>query len=568
MGKFALLIGVSDYSENLPTLPSATQDVAAMKRMLGNPDLGGFQVQTLLNPMREALAQNIERWLNSKQADDTVLLYFSGHGLKDEQRNLYIGATNTEKVRGRLVLSTAFSANVLHDYLRFSRIKTQIVILDCCFSGAFGDVLVKDDGEVALTEQLSAEGRVVLTSTSSVDYSFEEKESGLSIYTRYLVEGVEKGTADANGDGVITIDELHQFARRKVCEASPAMSPKLIALKDEGYRVVIAQAPKDEPELQYRKEVEKKVRSGKFTIPAQRKLMSLRRQCGLSDSVAAAIEAEVVAPYQEYERKLGDYCTTLKQSLEEEPSLSLLTIADLKDYQQHLGLRDEDVLHIEQSVAGQILSSAYEEPEPSKTRSTNSTQSHPETKSNSSSGIEKVYEILELSLKNRQWQKANDITRTLMYVTLKNKTEAIDIDVIHDEIEYSFSADIFSPNALINFPCDVLVRIDKLWMKYSKGRYGFTFQKEVYHKCHGLADGRYYGEAFQKYGDAVGWRENGSWRLLESEMQWVSSAPKGHLPVLIFPLLYYSVSFYPEEEIEIIGRAFCALISRFGDCNL
>ncbi|NEP19376.1 MAG: CHAT domain-containing protein, partial [Leptolyngbya sp. SIO4C1] len=215
MGKFALLIGVSDYLEGLSALPAATQDVAALQRILADPVLGAFDnVKTLLNPTRDEMAQRIELWLAELQKDDLALLFFSGHGVKDERRDLYFAAGNTQKNRDRLVRSTAVAARTIHEFLCDSRPKQQVVILDCCFSGAFGELLPRDDGEMALEAQLAAEGRVVLTSTSAVDYAFEEKASGQSLYTRYLVEGIEKGTADLNGDGFITVDELHQFASR------------------------------------------------------------------------------------------------------------------------------------------------------------------------------------------------------------------------------------------------------------------------------------------------------------------------------------------------------------------
>ena len=47
----------------------------------------------------------------------------------------------------------------------------------CCFSGAFAEGLsAKDDGTVDLRSQLGGEGRAVLTSSNSIQYSFEQEE--------------------------------------------------------------------------------------------------------------------------------------------------------------------------------------------------------------------------------------------------------------------------------------------------------------------------------------------------------------------------------------------------------
>jgi uncharacterized caspase-like protein len=348
MGKYALLIGVDTYGEGLQPLPAASKDVAALREVLLNPQMGGFdEAKPLINPAQPEMAREIEVWFQDRQPEDLVLLFFSGHGVKDDRRDLYFAAANTEKQRDRLVRSTATSARFLHDCIRGCKAKYQVLILDCCFSGAFGEFVARDDGEIPLKEQLEAEGRVVLTSTSAVDYSFEEKGTDLSIYTRYLVEGIASGAADEDNDGVITAEELHRYAGRKVEEASPAMSPKIFIPQGTGYRIRLARSPQDDPRLKYRKEAERRATAAEFTFPAQRLLMALRAELGLSDTEAEAIEAEVLKPYRDYQRKRQEYQETLHQCLERESPLSPRTINDLKDYRAHLRLKPEDVAAIE-----------------------------------------------------------------------------------------------------------------------------------------------------------------------------------------------------------------------------
>ncbi|MGF2035678.1 MAG: hypothetical protein RMZ43_010255 [Nostoc sp. CmiVER01] len=104
-----------------------------------------------------------------------------------------------------------------------SRSKRQVVILDSCFSGAFAEGLsAKDDGTINIREQLGGEGRAVLTSSSSTQYSFEQQGSDLSIYTRYLIEGITTGAADLDEDGVAPLtscmsmpaEKLEKYSRR------------------------------------------------------------------------------------------------------------------------------------------------------------------------------------------------------------------------------------------------------------------------------------------------------------------------------------------------------------------
>lgn len=349
MGKYALLIGVGEYGKGLTSLPAAPRDVAAFAEVLQNPQMGGFdEVKPVINPNQAKMAREIELWFQGREPDDLVLLFFSGHGVKDDRRELFFAARNTEKQRDYLIRSTATPAQFIRDCIRRCKAKYQVIILDCCYSGAFGDFLARDDGEINLKEQLGAEGCVVLTATNAVDYAYEEKGADLSIYTRYLVEGIVSGAADEDEDGAITVEELHRFARRKVEETSPVMSPKMITLKDEGYRIRLAQSPKGEPKLKYRKIAEQKAEAGKFSSAARQLLDILRLELGICELDAQSIEAEVLKLYQEYLQKLQIYKNTLRKSLKDETILNPNTIRDLVALHTHLGLKPEDVASIEE----------------------------------------------------------------------------------------------------------------------------------------------------------------------------------------------------------------------------
>ena len=356
MAKVALLIGVSEYEPGLNSLPGAVKDVEAMQRVLLNPEMGGFamaDITVLKNSQRQEIEDAIYHLFSNRQKDDLLLFYFSGHGIKDDRGKLYLSTRATKTQNGKLVTPSAVAASVLHDNINDSRSQRQVVILDCCFSGAIAQgMTVKDAGIINVQEQLGGKGRAILTSSTSTQYSFEQEGSELSIYTRYLVEGIETGAADKDTDGWISIDELHEYASTKVQEAAPAMTPKFYPV-EEGHKILLAKSPKDDPKLKYRKEVENRINCGKFTIPARRMLNSLRLQLKLTSEVADAIKAEVQQPYREYQHKLEEYEATLVEAIVSEPTLSQATFKDLRDYQQYLGLRDEDVASIEERIIGQ-----------------------------------------------------------------------------------------------------------------------------------------------------------------------------------------------------------------------
>ncbi|KYC37045.1 sulfatase-modifying factor protein [Scytonema hofmannii PCC 7110] len=353
MRKIALLIGVSEYEPGLNPLPAAVKDVEAMQRVLANPEMGGFtEIAMLKNPQRQEMEDAIYELFSHGQKEDLLLFYFSGHGITDESGRLYLSTRVTRKQNGKLVTPSAVAATFIHESINGSRSQRQVIVLDCCFSGAIAKGLtVKDDGTVDIRTQLGGKGRAILTSSSSTQLSFEQEGSELSIYTRYLVEGIEKGVADKDGDGWISVDELHEYASSKVQEASPAMTPNFFPV-EEGYRILLAKSPKDDPKLKYRKEVESRAQQGqgKFSVFVRRMLDSKRDEWGLSLEEGTAIEEEVLQPYREYERKCNEYEQALVEAIKQEYPFRPRVQEDLKEYQQYLGLRDEDIASIEQRV--------------------------------------------------------------------------------------------------------------------------------------------------------------------------------------------------------------------------
>ncbi|MEH1802696.1 MAG: SUMF1/EgtB/PvdO family nonheme iron enzyme [Nostoc sp.] len=353
MAKVALLIGISEYEPGLNPLPNAVKDVEAMRRVLVNPEMGDFaeaDVTVLKNPQRQDMEDAIYNLYAHRQKDDLLLFYFSGHGVRVESGDFYFSTSITRKNQGKLIPTSAVAATNVHSWMNQSNSRRLVVILDCCFSGAFAKGWTpKDTGIIDLQQHLGGEGRAILTASTSTQYAFESDGLELSVYTHYLVEGIEKGAADIDGDGLIAVDELHRYAKSKVQEASPAMTPEFYPFKD-GYRIFLAKSPKDDPTLKYRKEFDNIALEDEGEISGVNRfyLDELRNNLRLSADEADAIESEVLEPYRQRQQKLQRYEQALSQ-IKQYP----LTNKDrngLKRLQNILNLRDEDIQPIEQRV--------------------------------------------------------------------------------------------------------------------------------------------------------------------------------------------------------------------------
>ncbi len=347
MTKIALLIGISEYEPDFNQLPAVLNDITAMQRVLENPEIGGFnEVIPLLNSQLQEIKEAIENLFSNREKNDLVLLFFSGHGIKDDTDKLYFTARNTRKTN---VKSTAVSASFIHEIMANSRSKHQVIIIDCCFSGAFANNMLvkKDNGFVDVKNQLGGEGRAVLTSSTSTQYSFAELK-GSDTSTYYLVEGLETGAADQDEDGWISVDELHDYVKSRIQDVEPAMKPEIYPIK-EGHKILLAQAPTNDLKLKYRREVDYWVNAGNGDISdaGRNVLEELQHELELTLDEINAIENDVFRPYREYQRKLKRYEDTFRKIIQDGYPISEQNRNDLKHLQRILKFTDENIALID-----------------------------------------------------------------------------------------------------------------------------------------------------------------------------------------------------------------------------
>lgn len=122
-----------------------------------------------------------------------------------------------------------------------------MVILDCCFSGAFAHG-AKGDHDLSLGERFHSDGRgrVVLTASRSTEYSFEgdpvDRSPAGSVFTAALVDGIRTGGADADRDGLISVEEAYGYAYERVQATGVPQTPQRWLYGGEG-DIVLARSP-------------------------------------------------------------------------------------------------------------------------------------------------------------------------------------------------------------------------------------------------------------------------------------------------------------------------------------
>ncbi len=361
--KIALLIGVDDYGTGLKSLRCPTNGVAAMRSVLRNPEIGGFdQVVTLMDPDVGEMRSRICEIFAHLQKEDLVLFYFTGHGIKDMSGDFYLTTTQSELFEsGRPNAGTTVEAHFLKRELSNSWAERKVVILDCCFGAAFADgFLAMSDDSVDIASHFGGKGWCVMTSSTSSRYALEQEGESLSVYTRYLIEGLKTGGAAPDGQDFISAQNLHEYVKAQVKVAAPAMEPAIFNGQD-GHDIIVAKVQLNN-EQRYRKQVQQKVRNGDIGPAGKAVLLEWRQRLRLTSVQASAIEDEILQPYRERQRHLELYTKALEAERSFSYPLTTIAIQDLKELQRLLSLRDEDIHSIEErlldsaSTAGQTTS--------------------------------------------------------------------------------------------------------------------------------------------------------------------------------------------------------------------
>ncbi|MEM9807337.1 MAG: GUN4 domain-containing protein [Cyanobacteria bacterium P01_D01_bin.56] len=250
------------------------------------------------------------------------------------------------------------------------------------------------------------------------------------------------------------------------------------------------QAPLEKARSDYRNALRGLIEAGHYPIDeaTRLELQELSESLQLPETEVKEIEQPILAAALEKARR------TYRNALEELIAAGHYPI----DEQTRLELKQlQQTLHLSTSAVDQLKKPILE-------------NANKEYFLKSEQGID--YSKLQNLLQAKDWKAADQETYEVMNKILRNE---------------------WSSRGLMNFPCIDLLSIDRLWVTCSDGKFGFSIQKEIYLSCGGVADGKYYEKAWQQFGDAVGWRMDGSWMSYE-ELRWLGDGPCGHMPCSFF----------------------------------
>jgi hypothetical protein len=230
---WAVVVGINDYP-HARRLKWAVNDARAFYRHLIDViQIPDENVTLLLNEdaglsrLRSALGTHLKK-MAGKQ--DMVIIYFAGHGAT-EKDVLSPDGDGLEKyilpydVDPEDLYASALPMREISHI--FYRIQSQriIFIADACYSGASGGRTISLTGirsnisDAFLDRITAGKGTVIMTASGANEVSAEDEKLQHGVFTFYLLQGLA-GAADADKDGLITVDEIYQYVSVQVPRAT------------------------------------------------------------------------------------------------------------------------------------------------------------------------------------------------------------------------------------------------------------------------------------------------------------------------------------------------------------
>lgn len=219
--RWAVLVGVNDYDDpTYPRLSVCANDAKAVSDLLVSADFDPARVRLLTDsstdvPGRVCILQSLKTIASATEPDDLLVFYFSGHGDEDNGEYYLVPRDASRSVLGDSAVSIARVKEIVQE----APSRAKVIILDACHSGA--QIGGKDATRMpeAFIRRVfeEAEGIAILASCKQGELSWEWPEKQRSVFTHFLLEGLE-GQADGDGKGFVTMQDVNRFVVDKVKE--------------------------------------------------------------------------------------------------------------------------------------------------------------------------------------------------------------------------------------------------------------------------------------------------------------------------------------------------------------
>lgn len=233
---FAIIIGVSEYTNRSMDLKFTTKDAEAMTMAirLGAEELFGDQVyiyslhsESNTRPDKPNIKLLFDSVANNARAEDIVLIYLSGHGVNygGTYGDFYFLTADAlspkaeDYVDEYVRVTQAISSNEITAWLKGVAAQKRVMIIDACGSGkAVENIVASRNVEAsqvrAIDRMRDRSGTYVISGCAADAVSFEASRFGQGLLTYSILHGM-KGNALRNNK-YVDVSSLFSYAQEEV----------------------------------------------------------------------------------------------------------------------------------------------------------------------------------------------------------------------------------------------------------------------------------------------------------------------------------------------------------------
>lgn len=183
-------------------LVGPAKDAEGLRAVLSDPEICRFEVNGVVDRGLFEVRREIARVCAEAGEEDTLLIYYSGNGIQAEDGTFCLLVADSER---DFPDATAVEAEFILSRLRRSRCRKIVLLIDGCHAGAF---FAHNRGV--------PNGLYAITSCGAEEECADTPEGGA--FTLALCAGLRGGAADIDQDGSVSVDELHDWAKRWLVE--------------------------------------------------------------------------------------------------------------------------------------------------------------------------------------------------------------------------------------------------------------------------------------------------------------------------------------------------------------
>ncbi|WP_255951437.1 caspase family protein [Streptomyces odontomachi] len=215
-GSEAVLVGVHDYT-HLADLPAVARNLQGLRRALTDPAVWGLPAEActvisqpgsagqVLDPIRD----------RARRTTDTLLVYYSGHGLTDPYTDeLYLALPDSDREREYTSLRYEYLRRAVLDVR--ARARRTVVVLDCCYSGRA--LLGRMSASAQIADQAIVEGTCLLTASAETRPALSPPGETYTAFTGELIAALTEGIP--NEPDPIDMDTLYRHLHTRLAGRS------------------------------------------------------------------------------------------------------------------------------------------------------------------------------------------------------------------------------------------------------------------------------------------------------------------------------------------------------------